>query len=55
MLRVWRSERVHPESNPAVKSAEGVNQREREFERVALGWREQPPRLLSDPEIRGSE
>lgn len=44
-----------PESNPAVNLSGSVNQRAREFERVALGRREQPPGLLSEPEIGGSE
>jgi len=45
----------HPESNPAANPRGSVNQRARESERVALGLREQPPRLLSDPEMSGSE
>ena len=38
-LRVMDSNRARkaPESNPAVKLTRGVNQRAREFERVALG------------------
>ena len=44
-----------PESNPAVNLGGSVNQRAREFERVGLGRRAQPRRLLSDPKIRASK
>jgi hypothetical protein len=39
----------HPESNPPVNLSRSVNQRAREFERVANGDREQPSGLLSYP------
>ncbi len=42
-----------PREQPAVNLGGSVNQRAREFERVGLGRRAQPPRLLSDPEMAG--
>src|SRR5438552_8008556 len=44
-----------PREQPRVNFSRSVNQRGREFERVALVWRPQPSLLLSHPEIVLSE